>query len=415
MRIPLMGRTTPTLLLLLPLIVACGTEGVGDAAWAGTVSDSAGIPVVSNPSDGLWDDATRWTVEEELSVGSMEGSAAEQFGLIAGVDVDAEGRIYVLDQQASEVRVFDPEGAWLRTLGEPGAGPGQIGNGAAGVFVIGDHVLVPDIQNQRVNRYDPEGALSGSFRLDFTRGIPLRWDHAAGGGLMAQLRTLTGTDGADAPPGDVLVAHDSAGTVRDTVAVLPPGQSLQVTDGVPRFRFFEPEPIWDAAEDGRLASGMNGSFRVQLRGPDGELQRVVSLAREPRSVTERDRQVIADAVEEAMRNQGAPPQAIQMMMANATFAEHYPLFASLFLGPEGSLWVQRIRTGDELAGDGGTFDAQDLGSPDWDIFDEEGRYLGVVSFPSRYQPLRVVGERIYGVARDELDVQRLAVYRIRRP
>ena len=47
----------------------------------------------------------------------------------------------------------------------------------------------------------------------------------------------------------------------------------------------------------------------------------------------------------------------------------------------------------------------DLLSPDWDVFDSEGRFLGVVRMPDRFQPVRFLGTDIYGIQRDELDVQ----------
>ena len=122
--------------------------------------------------------------------------------------------------------------------------------------------------------------------------------------------------------------------------------------------------------------------------------------------------VAGDAVADAARQQGAPPEAVQQFLAQAEFADNYPAFVSLALGPLGSVWVQRFLSGDELAGEGETFDIQDLGSNTWDVFDGDGKYLGAVTFPGKYQPIRAIGDRFYGIARDELDVQSLKVYRI---
>ena len=40
-----------------------------------------------------------------------------------------------------------------------------------------------------------------------------------------------------------------------------------------------------------------------------------------------------------------------------------------------------------------------------DLFDAEGRYLGTVTMPDRFTPMRFIGDLVYGVWRDELDVQ----------
>jgi hypothetical protein len=402
---------------LLVAVAACGGGPDRAPEWAGTVTDSAGVQVVMNPTEGLWTATSAWTVREVLSIGALEGIDAEQFGQIVGVDVDEAGNVYVLDAQAGEIRVFGPEGEHLRTTGEHGQGPGQLGQALGGIFLVDGEMLVPDLQNQRVNRYSPDGESLGSFRVDLTGGIPIRWDGPVSGLLVAQKRFVAFADTAGvAPSGDPIVAMASDGTIRDTLLTLPTGGSFDLSSDGPSFNFFASEPIWDAGRDGRLASGMNAEYRIELRGPDGALQRVVVLPVEPRTVTERDQEVMLDAIREAAMQQGAPPQAVDMMLSRATFAEYYPLFASLLVGPDGTLWAQRIRTGDELAGGAeGTFDPQDLGSTVWDVFDPEGRYLGELEFPGKFQPLRVHENRIYGVARDELDVQSLKGFEVVRP
>jgi hypothetical protein len=376
------------------------------------VTDSAGIAVVANPAEGVWGPDDAWTVEEVLSIGSVEGDIVYQFGTIAGVDVDAEGNVYIADQQAQDVRVFDATGQYVRTLGGPGSGPGEMGRGVTGVFVAGGEVLVPDLGNQRIDRFDTEGASIGSQRLDLAQGLPLRWDGYSGGRLIVQKRAFDVGDSTATPHGDPIVTLAAEGEVADTVAVLPIGQSFQVTGGQARIRQFEPEPIWDADPDGRILTGMNDGWRFEVWSADGTLSRIITRPSERKLVTERDKQVFKDAIRDLARQQGAPPQAVEALLQQYEFADYFPAFVSLALGPNGSIWVQNFRSGDELAGEGETFDVQDMGSPEWGVFDAEGRYLGTVTFPGRYQPIRAMGDRFYGVARDELDVQSLKVYRV---
>lgn len=51
-------------------------------------------------------------------------------------------------------------------------------------------------------------------------------------------------------------------------------------------------------------------------------------------------------------------------------------------------------------------------APDREVFDGEGKYLGIVSMPSRFQPRLFVADKIYGVWRDDLDVQYVMRLRI---
>jgi hypothetical protein len=112
---------------------------------------------------------------------------------------------------------------------------------------------------------------------------------------------------------------------------------------------------------------------------------------------------------------GASPQAaamVQRILEGTQFADFYPAYAMLMGGPGGTMWVQRIRTADDVQQGGGTFDARDVGSTTWDVFDGEGRLLGPIVMPDRFQPMRVQGAHIYGVLRDEMDVQHVVRLRV---
>lgn len=98
---------------------------------------------------------------------------------------------------------------------------------------------------------------------------------------------------------------------------------------------------------------------------------------------------------------------MQQVRQTTGFAEYFPAFFSMSIGRNGSIWVQHLRppaevTEEELE----TYDMnQDIGSRDWDVFDPSGRYLGVVTMPPRFTPRLILGGKIYGVWRDDLDVQ----------
>jgi hypothetical protein len=392
------------------LLSACARSDAPE--WAGSVTDSAGVTMISNPAEGMWSPDDAWTVEEVLSIGSVEGDVVEQFGMIVGVDVDAEGNVYIADQQAQDVRVFDAGGRYLRTIGGPGSGPGEMGRGVTGVYVVGDEVLVPDLGNQRIDRFALDGSSLGSRRLDLAQGVPFRWDAFSEGRLIVQKRRLDVGDSTAVPQGDPILTLAAEGEEPDTVAVLPIGQSFQLAGGRARIRLFEPEPIWDADPDGRILTAMNDAWRLLVWSEDGTLSRVIMRPSERKPVSEHDQQVIKDAIRELAGQQGVPPDAMEALLQQYQFADYFPAFASLALGPEGSVWVQDLRSGTELGGEGQPFDIQDLGSTEWGVFDADGRYLGTVTFPGRYQPIRAIGDRFYGVARDEMDVQSLKVYRV---
>jgi len=83
-------------------------------------------------------------------------------------------------------------------------------------------------------------------------------------------------------------------------------------------------------------------------------------------------------------------------------------------GPDETIWVQHIQPASELSDEEfENFDPmQDTGAPDWDVFDAAGRYLGVITMPRRFSPRTIRGDRIYGVWRDDLDVQYVVRLRV---
>jgi len=105
-------------------LAACA-ENSGDAAdsWDGTVDTLPnGAIEVHNPSHGIWDSATTWQVIEEVRIGSLEGTGPDLFGRISALEVDKTGRFYVFESQAQEIRVFEPSGEYVRTIGREGGG-----------------------------------------------------------------------------------------------------------------------------------------------------------------------------------------------------------------------------------------------------------------------------------------------------
>jgi len=71
------------------------------------------------------DDLPRLSYEEEIRIGSL-GDPERGFSRVGPVAVSESGRLYVLELQAREVRVFGRDGRRLGTIGGPGEGPGEL-------------------------------------------------------------------------------------------------------------------------------------------------------------------------------------------------------------------------------------------------------------------------------------------------
>ncbi len=116
----------------------------------------------------------------------------------------------------------------------------------------------------------------------------------------------------------------------------------------------------------------------------------------------------------------ANPQARASVLAGVSYAEQYPAIAALMEGPGGLLWVQRVRPASQFAPGEALplsvtlqfYSAGMIASTTWHVFGTDARYLGEIELPPRFKAMRVVGDRVYGVATDELDVQYVVRLRV---
>ena len=390
---------------LLPL-TACGKTAGG---WEGTVTDSAGVEIIMNAGDGLWGPGEAWNVEQAMVIGTAEGEPEYQFGQIAGIDVGEDGRIYVIDQQAQEVRVFGPDGEYRATIGQAGSGPGELSQTAGPVFVSpGDTIVVPDVNQQRITLYTADGEPAGSHQLPIAGGIAVKWVETPDHDLIQQAMVMQLPGQQEVDQRNLLIRREPTGEILDTLLTMPIGESVSFAGSTPRITLFESEPMWTLGPDGRLYTGVNSEYSINAYSLDGRLTRIVRKPFEQRPVTQGDQAEFRRIVEGLWRDQGVPPEAMDGLSQALNFAEFYPAYANILGGPDGSLWVQRIQTPDEIREAGGTFDIQDMGSATWEIFDGEGRLLGTLEMPTRFTPLAFIDGDLWGVLRDEMDVQYVA-------
>lgn len=415
-------RTSPALaywgaLAAAIALIGCA-DGAGDAVegdFAGTVRDSAGIQIVDNTARGLWGADGGWSTEEVLTIGEAAGDPDYQFGQIAAVDALSDGRIAVLDAQAQEVRIYGPDGTYRETFGGPGNGPGELSPQAIALFVgRGDTIVVPDMGNQRITLIPPEGEAT-SFPLRMEQGIPMGFDLSASGELISQRRTMNFQDPtAEVGDEDVVLSQAYDGTITDTLLTPPRGGTFKMTGGGPQITLFAPEPQWTTLGDDRIAYASSDAYRISVYGSGGELERIVTFPHQPQMITETEQGRITDLVKRLWEENGVPPQAIEQMAGSLSFAERWPAFTRMRGGPHGTLWVQRVRDMDDMTEDElENWNPQlDQGDPRWDVFEADGRYGGVVELPARFTPFALEEDRIYGVFRDDFDVQYVRVYRL---
>jgi len=392
------------LLLWVTLALSACVNTNQASTWTGTVRDSAGVAIVENTIQGLWTQSSGWTLEEELRIGGLGGELPYQFGQVGAIAVDSKGHIYVPDTQAQEVRVFSASGDYLRTVGRPGSGPGELGPGASVVLIsLGDTLLVPDVRNRRINRYAPDGRSLGSVPLEPEKGRPMRYHLNSTGGMAVQVRPMGLPNDPATDPTDAVVLVEPSGVFGDTILRIPTGGLFEG----PGVHYFTPEPWWDVTDSLTVLYGMNNEYRIGYFDGSGSLERVVSMPSDPNPITDRDIRAFFSYLDRAWLDSGVSPSALAARHQRVHFAEFLPIFASFNTGYRGSLWVQPVQAPGLLSDEEIELYnfVEDFGSTEWDVFDREGRYLGKVKMPPRFTPRAFIGDKIYGVTRDDLDVQ----------
>ncbi len=194
----------------------------------------------------------------------------------------------------------------------------------------------------------------------------------------------------------------------------PSGETLKLGGSSPEINLYSPEPVWELTDDMKLLFAVNDDYRIGVYSSGSQLERVIRKPFERKPVGERDRQAVMDFIERAWSDAGVPPEAMSQLRNMVHFGESFPAFAAISAGPAGTVWVQHVQAASELSEE--EFESynllEDSGGRDWDVFDAQGRFLGIVSMPPRFAPRLFRDDKIYGVWRDELDVQYVLRLRI---
>lgn len=397
--------------------VLCGVISVSVSSgcnereeWTGTVTRlENGGTRVANPAEGIWSAGEAWTLEEELRIGSIEGNDAEVFGRITALNVDPAGRIWLIEGQAREVRVFGADGALVRTFGRRGEGPGELQQPGGLLFGPSGDLWIPDIGNRRYSRWDTAGTLIEEHRMD-TGAMHFRFSGAlttdgvlydvdvrpvsGGGQTVSPLLAAAGFGG-----GEVLrpVLHTAEGALpADTVPVPALTEPVETFSGQGMFLAvpFSPTMRWLADPRGYMWSGTNDAYRIVRASFAGDTTLIIERAYEPLPVTSAD-------IEEWMQI-GSVTRLLEsgVDIDRSRIPSTKPIFNELTVDDAGYLWVRLIT---------------DSPGTRYDVFDPDGRYLGQVSTPDEVQTRPVIrGSLFYAVVTDELDVPYVVRYVVAR-
>ncbi|MFQ5679843.1 MAG: hypothetical protein ACE5HP_10350 [Gemmatimonadota bacterium] len=374
-----------------------------------TVRDSAGVRIVEN-GGALWTATQAWrlSAEPSVTIGAVEGLPAEEITRVSGALRLADGRLVVANAyRPPELRVYDPVGRHLRSMGRAGGGPGEF-SAIHRLFLAPPDTLIA---------YDADRARHTHFRVDgeLLGVVPFRWE----GDVLARVVWGRFSDGTYLTrPNSVVPSDASRGRGRALTAwtrVRPDGS---LVDTIARIRDPEYEiggpggdvvrlllfSSWPAvlAHRGSLYVGVADEFRIDAYGLSGRLRRSIRRSYDRRPVTDADLRALEERELEAATSPAAR-ERIRRRHRSVPHAEWMPAHGTrLLVDAEGDLWVEEFAapTDPERA---------------WSVFDPGGRFLGRVAVP---EPLRIcdVGrDYVLGVWTDALGVESVREYELLKP
>lgn len=409
-------------LALTPLsLAACGIDGEPSGSGPDVVVDTIGDTIVVRTlSGGVW--GTEATLVPEVAIGQLDGPEEYLFGRLTSIAVDDDRKVYVFDDQAQHVRVYDSEGIYLETLGGRGEGPGEFTRAESMAVLQDGRLVVRDPGNLRVQVFGPGAGdrdewpyLSGNFYT--TR--PLYTDVLGRIFLFARIRTGSGdlvmhivVMGPDGAPVDTLPEPSSdfdPPRVR-AESTDEDGNTSSVSSVVPFSPFFS----WSVHSSGHFLTGLSGEYRIDLARDDGVLRIERQSTPIPVSDAERDHE------------RESTVRMIRLSIPGwnwdgPSIPRHKPVFKGLLSGRDGRIWVWLSTEAYSVENDDYNPDNPFSEPVSWieptryDVFESDGTYLGAVATPdgfSTYPNPVFEGDHLWAVTRDELGVQRVVRFRI---
>ena len=372
--------------------------------------------IIELPAGDRWLEAD---FEEVYTVGSLDGPEWEQFGRIGDVAFDGAGNVYLLDGDALTVVVVDRAGSLVRTIGQPGNGPGEF-DFPRGLAVLDDgRVVVGDVPRHRAfQMYSSDGKFDRNVRVGDDLLAVMGRIYADRGegdavllsGQLARIESMRPAEEKD-PPGRRAILRLALGS--DTVVLeaiahgwAPPsvgelkfrvgGREISTGGATPPPRTFDPELLVGTLPGGGVAFSDSSAYAVKVVEADRTVSRILSRPFSPERVTDqileaeiehrvevqakefeargqrtrmmmngRTGEMVAGVMDDRMREAAA--RSTRHFLEQTPAADEVPVVLDLRTTWDGEIWVRR--RGGDLLSDGPI-----------DVLTRDGRYLG--SYPS---------------------------------
>jgi hypothetical protein len=346
-------------------LAACGSRGDTSTALNPPKIDTlpGGIVHVTNTGPTAWRDTSGWHWKPVAVIKPAEGSSGE-LGEIASVAIGDDGSVYALQKQPAVIKVFGSDGAYVRTIGREGDGPGELRRGF--LAIRGDTLLIQDSGNSRLTIFRTDGTLLHTvvspccfywppFVIDSIgrAWIPGRSQNNTPSWFRIRMNGST-ADTVAMPPMD-----DFSKMKRWEITVTRGSNQLQMIMPAP----MQPGTLFAPRSDGAIVSGSTGRYQFAILRSAADTIRIVDADAPAVTITEAQRDTIF-ARATAQRDE-VVHRALLASAHKDDIPHTWLPWTHMALDGDGHLWVALPGAAGEVSR--------------LQVFDREGRLLGDVS------------------------------------
>jgi hypothetical protein len=375
------------------------------------VSDSAGVTIIQN-FGGMWTRGNAWQVaaEPSLAIGRATADSNYRLSRVIGATRLDDGTIVLADGGTQELRWFNRDGGFVRSVG---------GNTVfASLEWIGrlgsNSVIVFDFGNLQLSVYGAAGEplQTGTLVVTF-QASPSSVKGVFGDSSVLAVRDVRSwaptmirsgatPEGLVRGPTAAFRYHtsgtflSSAGTFRGAQRIFSKGQSRFVRVTPPPFGR---TTVFAVSED-HFFVGTQDEYELRAYDMDGQLATIVRLERENTPTTQADIDRYKRARLAGVHELQRPDR--EMELDALPYPETMPAFGPIEVDAAGNLWVASARPfGDERSV--------------WTVFDTQHRMLGTVEIPRDLTVHEIGHDYVLGSVVGEDAVDRVQLHRLDKP
>jgi len=356
------------------------------AKWEAIIKKSDGITVIKNPSFPRLPEM-KITFEEELTIGTAEGNENDMFVSQVFINADEEGLIYITDRERRTVKIYDPNGQYLFSIGRPGQGPGEFQDISRVIFDSEGRICLLDSSIQRISFFRRDGTFLNAKRtplkIDMLRMNPQGFYI----GRIPDSIKLKNAKSWDYVYG---LFDPQFNLVKEFMRFpqeawwTTKGKSLtQVLANYLSSIAFRPRVHFDIDGKGFLYFGYPEEYVIRVYSPDGRLVKLIRREHEPRLIERKDK-------ERFMENQigelgsKIPAGEVRNIFSHISYPQYKPAYERFAVMENGWIFV--------------VVDSAESNSVLVDIFDQEGQYIAAFETNIPTEELFFKNGKAYAVA-----------------